>query len=92
MGLEPAGTIKESKKKFKKTEVELETGNEDVNSCARSKKGKSRVYELVGGIEVDGDEQVVEIDADGWVIFHRDNKDGSSAKKQKFKHKNASER
>ena len=90
MGLEPAGTVKESEAIFKNTEVEFEADNNDVNShISRSKKARSRVYELVGGSEVDGDDQVVEIDVDGWEICQRDKKDGSPAKKQKFKHKNA---
>ena len=92
MGLEPAEIVKESETIFKNTKVEFETGNNDLNSCIRhSKKDNSRVYKLGGGIEVDGDDQVVEVDVDGWEIFQTDKKDGSSAKKPKFRHRNASE-
>ncbi|KAI0609196.1 hypothetical protein A1F97_05739 [Pyrenophora tritici-repentis] len=67
----------------------FEDDSKAANNRVRSKKSKSRVYEVTGGIEVDGDDQVVEIDVDGWEMFPSGNESSSSAKKQKINHKRA---
>ncbi|KAK1915957.1 hypothetical protein P3342_003772 [Pyrenophora teres f. teres] len=79
-------------KKSEKTDnnmLELEDDSKAIKNSIRSKRNKSRVYEVVGGIEIDGDDQVVEIDADGWEIFSSGKESGSPAKKRKIDRKRA---
>ncbi|CAA9958849.1 hypothetical protein PTMSG1_02384 [Pyrenophora teres f. maculata] len=88
MGLERFGTIQKSEKTDNNM-LELEDDSKAIKNSIRSKRNKSRVYEVVGGIEIDGDDQVVEIDADGWEIFSSGKESGSPAKKRKIDRKRA---